>query len=66
MDNNFTGDQFRAFAKECRIMLFSGVSHNTVKERLQPYIDEVNRRGKEIAKKYGKKPKLVSFGPLMR
>ena len=37
-----------------------------VKSEIQPVLDEMNRRGKLIAKKYGKKFRPVTFIEVMR
>ena len=46
----------------------SGVykSREQVKLEVQPVLDEMNRRGKLIAKKYGKKFRPVTFIEVMR
>jgi hypothetical protein len=43
-----------------------GKEYNLVKQELQPYIDEMNRRGKEIAKEHGTKFKEFTFTYLVR
>lgn len=36
------------------------------KEMIQPYLDLVNEKSKEIAKKYNQRPKLVQFVSYVR
>lgn len=40
---------------------FGQITREQAKERIQPYLDAVNEKSKEISKKYGKKHKDVSF-----
>lgn len=37
------------------------ISYNQGKELAEPYIQELNRRSKEIAKEFGMKPKTYKF-----
>lgn len=47
-------------------LLSNDISHGEAKELAKPFIDEINEKSKEIAKKYNKKPKLISFAGFMR
>lgn len=40
---------------------FGMISREQAKEKIQPYLDAVNEKSKEISKKYNKKHKDVSF-----
>ncbi len=52
---------------EIRVALFRGLlSYDEAQEQAKPVIDEMNRRGREIAKKYGKSFRPFSFAALMR
>jgi hypothetical protein len=46
--------------------MLNGLSYEKAKEELQPTIDEANRIGRGIAKKYGKRHNNISFISLMR
>lgn len=41
-------------------------SRELAKEMIQPYLDLVNEKSKEIAKKYNQKAKLVAFASYVR
>jgi len=42
------------------------LSYDEAKAAAQPTIDRINDRAKAIAKKYNKRPQLVSFAAIMR
>jgi hypothetical protein len=42
------------------------ISYSEAKNQAEPIIAGINKKSIEIAKKYGMKPKLVSFATLMR
>ena len=42
------------------------IDYDKAKEMAQPYIDAINEKSKEIAKKHGMKPRLVGFHNFMR
>lgn len=42
------------------------ITREEAKEQIMPYIDAVNARSKELAKKYNQKPKLVNFSSYVR
>lgn len=42
------------------------ISYDDAKAKAQPVIDELNRKAREIAKKYGKKHHNFTFAGLMR
>lgn len=41
-------------------------SRDKAKEMIQPYLDLVNEKSKEIAKKYNQRPKFITFNPYVR
>lgn len=52
---------------EIKNMLDLGcISYDNAKSLAKPIIDSINGKSKELAKKYGVKPRLVSFEGLMR
>lgn len=42
------------------------IGYDQAKEEAQPFIDEMNKRGEEVAKKFGKKFSKFTFVSLMR
>jgi len=42
------------------------IDYDKAKKMAQPHIDAINDKSKEIAKKYGVKPKLVAFHNFVR
>lgn len=42
------------------------ITYEEAKEKLQSFIINFNNKSREIAKKYGQKPKLFSFTSFMR
>jgi hypothetical protein len=42
------------------------INYKQAKFLAKPYVDIINNKAKEIAKKYNMKPKLVSFSGIMR
>ena len=42
------------------------IDYDKAKEMAQPYIDAINEKSKEIAKKHGVKPRLVGFHNFVR
>lgn len=54
-------------AEVARQLYRSGkITREEAKEQIMPYIDAVNARSKELAKKYNQKPKLVNFSSYVR
>lgn len=53
-------------ALEIKIKMVNGLSYEDAKKELQPYIDEANKIGKQIARKYKKKYYDLTFGYLVR
>lgn len=49
-----------------RKLLLGEISYDTAKEEAQVVIDEVNRRGKEISKKWNKRYTPLTFSKAMR
>lgn len=44
----------------------SEITQKEAKEMVQPYLDAVNERGKELAKKFNVRPKKVGFKGFVR
>lgn len=42
------------------------ISRNEAVEMVAPYINAFNAKSKEIAKKYGQRPKLINFAGFVR
>lgn len=62
-----TAQELRNKINDIRNAMFRGdLAYDDAKKQAQPFIDEMNRRGVEIAKKYGKKHRPFSFASLMR
>ena len=54
-------------AEQGRILYNSGqISREEAKQMIMPYIEAFNNKAIEIAKKYGMKPKKISFGQFIR
>jgi hypothetical protein len=54
-------------AYEAKVLYNSGqITREEAKKRIQPYLDQVNAKAKEIAVKYNQKPKKVEFGYYVR
>lgn len=47
-------------------LIHGEITYNEALEMVKPYIDAVNDKSKEIAKKYGMKPKLVNAKGYLR
>lgn len=47
-------------------MLSGQITYDEAKEQAAPVIKAINDKAKEIAKRHGKRPQLVSFGAIMR
>lgn len=47
-------------------LLVGAISYDEAKRQAMPIIDQINDRSREIAKKHGMKPQLVTFGSIMR
>lgn len=61
------GDLYRAKINNIRARLLTGaIDYDTAKAEAKPIIAEMNAKGAEIAKKYGRKYKPLTFGYLMR
>ena len=62
-----TGQDFRNKIEFIRLNLVNGIiSYDEAKELAQPVIDEMNKKGMEIAKKHNQKFKAFTFSALMR
>ena len=54
--------QLKHEAEMARLEYRTGhISREEAKIRIMPYIETLNNRSRELAKKYNQKPKLVSF-----
>ena len=42
------------------------ITREEAKEHIQPYLDKVNAKSEELAKKYNQKPKKVTFRTFVR
>lgn len=42
------------------------ITREEAKKQIMPYINAVNERSKELAKKYNQRPKLVNFSSYVR
>lgn len=49
-----------------KAMCSGTISYAEAKEQAAPVIERINNRAKEIAKKHGRRPQLVSFAGVMR
>ncbi len=50
-----------------RAWLLSGaISRDEAKKQAEPIIAEINKKSIEIARKYGQRPRLVTFASVMR
>ena len=59
--------EYRDFFKHLRALLQSGaITYDQGKELASSVIDEMNRKGKEMAKKYGKRFVPFNFSSLIR
>ncbi|MDR1074023.1 MAG: hypothetical protein LBL45_10180 [Treponema sp.] len=47
-------------------MMTGAVTYDRAKELAAPHLDALNARAKEIAKKHGAKPRLITFASFMR
>lgn len=62
-----TAQELKDKIDEIRLAMFRGIlSYDEARAKAEPIIDEMNRRGREIAKKYGKSFRPFSFAALMR
>ena len=62
-----TGQEFRDKISEIRGEMLSGkITYDEARIKAQPIIDEMNKIGREISAKYGKKHHDFSFASLMR
>lgn len=62
-----TGQDLRDRIDEIRLALNKGLlSYDVAKTQAEPIIEEMNRRGREIAQKHGKSFRPFSFISLMR
>lgn len=60
-------DELKRKAEEGRILYNRGdITREQAKEYIMPYINAFNEKSIAIAKKYGMKPKTISFGQYMR
>lgn len=61
------GQDYRNALQEIRCKMLRGlISYDEAKAEAQPIIDEMNKKGREVAKKYKQKFKGFTFSSLMR
>lgn len=64
---NLTAQDLYESLEKIRMALGAGkITYDDAKVQAQPYIDEMNNRGRVIAAKYGKKHQPFTFASLMR
>lgn len=57
----------RVAIESVRVALNTGqITYEQARKKAKPVIDSINEKSKELAKKYGVRPQLVSFEGLMR
>ena len=62
-----TGHEYRAKLGQIKGKMLRGeLTYDEAKKEAQPIIDEMNKLGREIAAKYGKRHTNFTFGYLMR
>lgn len=62
-----TGENYRNLLNNIRLQMIHGViTYDEAKVKAQPIIDEMNKKGLEIAKKHGMRFKKFTFTNLMR
>lgn len=59
--------QLKIKAEQAKILYKRGeISYNEAIDSIKPYIDKVNIKSKELAKKYNQRPRLVKINSFMR
>lgn len=59
--------EYRLKLEEIKLLLTTGqITYHQAKEKAQPIINEMNIKGKEIAKKHNQRFKPFTFSCLMR
>lgn len=67
MRNKMTGNYLRNKIQDIKTRLACGyIDYEQAKKEATPFIDEMNRLGAEVAKKFGKKFSKFTFVSLMR
>ncbi len=56
----------RLEASKIKIKIGKGMSYEDARKELQPFIDEANKQGQVIAKKYNKRYNKLTFTYLIR
>lgn len=63
MENNFLKAQAEIARDEYRLGI---IDRSEAKERIQPFLNAVNDKSVEIAKKYNQKPRKVNLNAYLR
>ena len=59
--------ELKLIAENARYLYTIGhITREEAKNDIMPYINAINKKAKELAKKYNQKPKLVSFNSFCR
>jgi len=56
----------RQKVREVKYKMSDGLSYEEAKKELQPYLDDTNKKGQQIAKKYKKHFKKLTFSYVIR
>jgi ribosomal protein S11 len=47
-------------------LMTGAITYDKAKEMAEPHLEAMNRKAREIAKKYGVKPRCITFAGFMR
>lgn len=64
--SDYANDNMEKIAEIKRLYNTGEITRDEAYERAQPILDEIDKRGREIAKKHGRKYVKLSFVSLMR
>lgn len=59
-------DNMQKIADIRKAMQSGELNYDDAFDKAKPIIDRINARGKELAKKHGMRPKMITFSELMR